>query len=56
MITAQVHLRELEYTNAIRVAECGLELVRRYESNTARELREYVDIISIPNKDIYKFH
>ncbi|OAX37205.1 superkiller protein 3 [Rhizopogon vinicolor AM-OR11-026] len=40
MITAQVHLQELEYTNAIRVAESGLELVRKYESNTARELRE----------------
>ncbi|KAG2745039.1 superkiller protein 3 [Suillus brevipes Sb2] len=40
MITARVHLQELEYTDAIKVAESGLELVRRYESNTARELRE----------------
>ena len=48
MITAQVHLQELEYTNAIRVAESGLELVRRYESNTTRELREYVEIVRTP--------
>ncbi|KAG2113725.1 superkiller protein 3 [Suillus discolor] len=40
MITARVHLQELEYTDAIKVAESGLELVRRYESNTARELQE----------------
>ncbi|KAG1761965.1 superkiller protein 3 [Suillus occidentalis] len=40
MITARVHLQELEYTDAIKVAESGLELVRKYESNTARELRE----------------
>ena len=45
MITAQVYLQELEYTNAIRVAESGLELVRRYESNTVRELREYVEFV-----------
>ncbi|KAG1745363.1 superkiller protein 3 [Suillus paluster] len=35
IITARVHLQELEYTDAIKVAESGLELVRRYESNTA---------------------
>ncbi|KAG1851683.1 superkiller protein 3 [Suillus subluteus] len=40
MITARVHLQELEYPDAIKVAENGLELIRRYESNTARELRE----------------
>ncbi|KAG1742187.1 superkiller protein 3 [Suillus lakei] len=40
MITARVHLQELEYIDATKVAESGLELVRRYESNTARELRE----------------
>ncbi|KAG1844187.1 hypothetical protein DFJ58DRAFT_731304 [Suillus subalutaceus] len=40
MITARVHLQELEYPDAIKVAESGLELIRRYESNTARELRE----------------
>ncbi|KAG1771164.1 superkiller protein 3 [Suillus placidus] len=40
MITARVHLQEFEYTDAIKVAESGLELIRRYESNTARELRE----------------
>ncbi|KAG2046495.1 protein prenylyltransferase [Suillus hirtellus] len=40
MITARVHLQELEYTDAIKVAESGLELVRRYESNAARELQE----------------
>lgn len=45
MITARVHLQELEYTDAIKVAESGLELVRRYESNAARELQEYVEII-----------
>ncbi|KAG2355063.1 hypothetical protein BDR07DRAFT_1304231 [Suillus spraguei] len=40
MITARVHLQELEYTDAIKVAESGLELIRRYESNTACELPE----------------
>ncbi|KAG1896020.1 superkiller protein 3 [Suillus fuscotomentosus] len=40
MITARVHLQEVEYTDAIKVAESGLELVRRYESNAARELQE----------------
>jgi hypothetical protein len=45
MITARVHLQELEYTDAIKVAESGLELVRGYESNTARELREWVEIV-----------
>jgi hypothetical protein len=52
MIAAQVHLQELEYTNAIRVAESGLELVRRYETNTARELPEYVEIVSTPEHTV----
>ncbi|EGN99549.1 hypothetical protein SERLA73DRAFT_159810 [Serpula lacrymans var. lacrymans S7.3] len=37
-IVADTYLQELDYTSAIRVAESGLELVQRHESNTGRKL------------------
>ena len=42
-LLADVYLREADYANAIKVAESGLELTRRAETNHGKSLDLYVD-------------
>ena len=37
-IVAEIYLREVDYANAIKIAENGLELVSRAELNSGRKL------------------
>ncbi|KAH7923951.1 TPR-like protein [Leucogyrophana mollusca] len=39
-IAADTYLRELDYQSTIKVAESGLELLRRHESNAGRKLKQ----------------